>query len=192
MVEAIRWVVLALALSCSLAFPQQSGSFFDMWAEETHWEGHTDWAKDRLVACQESDLTNTQNPCLQFVAQALERVYSVTDFKSGSEYLRPSQIVELVPESADWVEIGPGSDQETLATAQERANEGMAVIAVSPPHVALILPGQLTPSESWSLEVPNSASFCLKSPQRSYLGRGLSNAWKKTDSVDVKLYFRAR
>ena len=193
MVKAIRWVVLALALSCSLAFPQQSESFFDMWAEETQWEGHTDWAKDRLVACQESDPTNTQNPCHQLVAQALERVYSVTDFKSGSEYLRPSQIAELLPESADWVEIGPGNDQQTLATAQERANEGMAVIAVSPLHVAaLILPGQLIPSGSWELEVPNSASFFPRSPQRSYLGRGLSYAWRKMDSVDVKLYSRAR
>ena len=119
------------------------------------------------MACQESDPTSPQNPCHQFVAQALEQVYSVTDFNNGSECLRPSQIVELVSESADWIEIGTGSDQQTLATAQERANEGVAVIAVSPLNAALILPGQLIPSESWELEVPNSAGFFSRSPQGS-------------------------
>jgi hypothetical protein len=192
MVMAIRWVVLELALSCSLAFPQEAESFFDMWAGETEWAGHTDWEKDRLVACQESDPTSTQNPCHQFVAQALEQVYSVNDFSNGGEYLRPSQITELVSKSADWIEIGPGSDQQTLTTAQERANEGIAVIAVSPLHAALILPGQLIPSESWELEVPNSAGFFPRSPQGSYVGRNLSYAWQETDSVDVKLYYRAR
>ena len=192
MVKAIRWVVLALFLSCSLAFPQRSESFFDMWAEETQWAGHTDWVKDRLVACQESDPASTQNPCHQFVAQALEQIYSVTDFKNGGEYLRPSQIAELVSESADWIEIGPANNQQTLSTAQERANEGIAVIAVSPVNAALILPGQLIPSGSWELEVPNSASFFPWSPRGSYVGRGLSYAWQKTDSVDVKLYNWAR
>jgi hypothetical protein len=163
-----------------------------MWAEETQWAAHADWAKDRLAACQESDPASTQNPCHQFVAEALEQVYSVTDFSNGGEYLRPSQIAELVSESADWIEIGPGSDQQALVTAQERANEGIAVIAVSSLNAALILPGQLIPSGTWELEVPNSASFFPRNPQRSYVGKGLSYAWQKTDSVEIKLYYRAR
>ena len=192
MLKTIDCSILVLALSCSVVFPQDFEAAADVWTEGTLWENHSNWAQDRLATCLASDPANNQDPCHEFVAQALERVYSVVDFKSGDDYLRPNQIAELVSGSADWIEIGSASEQQALATAQERANDGMAVIAVSALHVALILPGQVTLSGSWELAVPNSGSFFPKTPQKSYLGKGLSYAWQKTESVDVRLYYRGR
>ena len=57
-------------------------------------------------------------------------------------------------------------------------------------HVAIILPGELQPSGSWGLNVPNSASFLMMEPQRSYVGKGLSYAFAKTHLKDVVLYAR--
>ncbi|MDA2935028.1 PKD domain-containing protein [Acidobacteria bacterium AH-259-D05] len=171
----------------------QEELFSRLWAKETEWEDHVDWVQDQLVACRESDLASDRRPCHQFAAQALEKVYSVIDFKSGGKYLRPSQMRDYITaHQGEWVAIGPATDQQALEIAQSRANEGVPVIAVSPLHAAFILPGQLTPSGSWQLEVPNSASFFPKNPLISYVARGLSHAWRKADSMDVKLYYRAR
>ena len=106
-----------------------------------------------------------------------------------------SEIASFVGESNQWTMLGHGYEQKALAEAQTNANAKKAVIAVymneaGAGHVALILPGDLQPSGSWGLNVPNSASFLLMEPQRSYVGKSLSYAFAKNHLRDVVIYTR--
>ena len=156
-----------------------------------HWQAHLDWAKKQLAACRDSSSSGEETPCHTFLGQALEKAYSIADFKIGRGYLRPHDIANYVAEhEQEWVSMGSAGDQEVLQTAQRSANKGVAVLAVSSGHAALILPGQLSHSSSWGLDVPNSTTFFPRSGSRSYLGRELSYAWKNTESAGVQLYYR--
>ena len=82
-----------------------------------------------------------------------------------------------------------------MNTAQELANNKTAVVAVymksdQDGHVSIILPGQLNPSGSWGFSVPNSASFFVNDPNKSYIGKGLSYAFTKSMLKDVVLFAR--
>lgn len=107
-----------------------------------------------------------------------------------------SEIANFLQGSDQWKMLGRGYDQKALVEAQTNANAKKAVIAVymnsdGIGHIAIILPGELQPSGSWGLNVPNSASFLLMEPQRSYVNKGLSYAFAKSHLKDVVLYVRA-
>jgi hypothetical protein len=90
--------------------------------------------------------------------------------------------------------LGKAYEQAVLNSAQEMANNHRAVIAVyegpggEVKHIALILPGALHFSGSWGFSVPNSASFFLTAPEKSYMDKGLSYAFTKNMVKDVTLY----
>jgi hypothetical protein len=53
-------------------------------------------------------------------------------------------------------------------------------------HVAVVFPGNLAPSANWNnLKCPNSASFFLKHPEKSYIGRKLSYAFDSPKGVKI-------
>jgi hypothetical protein len=168
-----------------------------VWANHTKWQKHVEWLLNEFKVCKSSDPANDSSPCNRFAGQALEKVYGVSDFKNGSGYLSANGIVAyLVVNSPPWKEVGRASSQEALGIAQKNANEGSPVVAVRPGpgktsgHVALVIPGKSTWSASWNLSVPNSASFFHNDPKRSYVGKGLSHAFKAAVNADVKIYVR--
>lgn len=95
-----------------------------------------------------------------------------------------------------WSIIGKAYEQGALEHAQNFANESKAVIAVykapggGVKHIALILPGSLQYSCTWGFNVPNSASFFIATPEKSYIGKGLSYAFAKNMIKDVTLFVR--
>ena len=164
-------------------------------------EGAEDeWTKDveamltALLACKEP--VDDISPCNRFAAQALKRVYGITDFdrpgKPG-EFLSANEIATFVALNSDrWTSLGMATDQSALDEAQGNANLKKAVIAIAEGapngHVALVLPGNQTPSVTWHLKVPNSASFFLKKPKQSYVSKPLSFAFQTP--AGVKIYGR--
>lgn len=146
----------------------------------------------QFTACDESI------DCSQFSGKSLHSVYKVNDFFSSQQkrYMQGLEIVDFLKGSTKWKMIGHAYQQDVLKEAQQHANNKMAVVALyhddsGASHVALILPGELQASGSWGLQVPNSASFLLADPARSYVGKGLSYAFAKHHLKDVVIFVRS-
>ena len=127
--------------------------------------------------------------CRAMLAQALEQIYGVKDFGSESKYMTPAEISKKVAGDANWSHLGSASDQNALKSAQDSANCGKAVVAVlaseSGGHVAMVLPGSLSHSSVWKLDVPNSASFFTHNPGKSFAGKPLSYSFPKSDGIEL-------
>jgi hypothetical protein len=156
-------------------------------SDEQEWQKDVDRMLTEFLACQEP--IDDISPCNRFLARALKRVYGITDFdKPNGQFMTANEIAAFVKLNTDkWTDLGSATTQTALTEAAGQANVKKAIIAVlsGEPngHVALVLPGQLTASGQWKLNVPNSASFFLKNPQKSYIGKGLSFAFAKPDGV---------
>lgn len=154
--------------------------------------------KNRLsefLSCK--DQTDDASPCNRFIGKALADVYGVDDFRDPStkdQYLSANLIDAYLSVSKDWVALGTADQQQALNEAAAAANAGRPVVAVIPHekhgHIALVLPGELTYSPSWKLNVPNSASFFLGNPAQSYVSEKLSKAF--SSPADVKLFGRTQ
>ena len=106
-----------------------------------------------------------------------------------------AEISSYLKDNDKWKLIGPSYEQKTLASAQELANAGKAVVAVfmnsaGIGHVVVITPGQLQPSGSWGLNVPNVVSFFPTQPDKSFVDKGLSFAFGKNLMKDILIYSR--
>jgi hypothetical protein len=139
----------------------------------------------------------TANPCSKFFAESLFMVYELKDFypEEGKRYPTGTEIASMVQSDAAWTEIGPAYVQENLSKAQELANKNEAVLAIfigedKLGHVSMILPGKLQASGSWGMSVPNSVSFFIHSPSKSYANKPLSYAFARNMIKNVVLYSR--
>jgi len=161
-----------------------------------NWSDDLSQAVEEFKNCKNSGNSNV-NPCSKYIGASLKTVYNVNDFYSDelNRYLTGTEIVKFLKSSSTWSEIGPAYTQENLDKAQETANSGKAVLAVylgedQLGHVSIILPGDQTASGSWGLKVPNSASFFMHSPQRSYLNKTLSYAFTRNMIKSIVIYSR--
>jgi len=135
--------------------------------------------------------------CSKFLGESLNTVYKVNDFystKSG-RYMTASEIASYLKETKQWNLLGHSYDQKVLSQAQDFANAKKAVVAVYMDetglgHVVVITPGQLQPSGSWGLNVPNAASFFPAQPDKSFVDKGLSFAFGKSMLKGVTIYVR--
>jgi hypothetical protein len=127
--------------------------------------------------------------CRATLAQALEHIYSLNDFGSEPKFMTPAEISKKVAGDANWSHLGSASDQNALKSAQDNANCGKAVVAVlaseSGGHVAIVLPGSLSHSGGWKLDVPNSASFFTHNPSKSFAGKPLSFSFPKSEGIEL-------
>ena len=194
-----RFVVAAVVASLGQLSVVNAQEQTFLGASNPAWSSHVQWLLGEQMSCQQA--VDDVSPCNRFIGKALERVWGITDFKTGlappSDYMLANDIVsKLLTIKDKWVEIGRANDQSNLATAAAWSDKGYAVIAVRPDtpngHVALILPGPLTASGKWGLKVPNSASFLYKNPDLSYIGKPLSTAFAADKKADVKLYYRLK
>lgn len=160
----------------------------------TNWRKDLDGALQQFLNCGSGEASPL---CAVYPGKALNTVYKVNDFyiEQSGRYMTVSEILQFVPGSAQWTALGKPYDQKTLETAQQYANAKKAVVAVyrnaqGIGHVVLITPGELQPSGSWGLKVPNAASFFPTDPQRSFIDKSLSFAFAKTMMKDITIYAR--
>jgi len=159
------------------------------------WEKKVDRLLYEFVACRTP--IDDRSPCNFFLARAVKTVYGIDDFfkrESPETPMSANEIGLFVRQSNDWTGLGAGDSQYSLTQAEGYSNLKKAVIAVysAEPngHVALILPGSLTYSDKWNLKVPNSASFFLDEPNKSYIGKPLSSAFGPDKKAAVKIFGR--
>ena len=160
------------------------------------------WEKDLMASFNKFlDCTSTGEGALEtcgvYTGESLSTVYQLKDFYSESlgRYLVATEIAKFLKDNKQWSVLGHGYEQTALTEAQKYANERKAVVAVylneqGLGHTALILPGELQPSGSWRMRVPNSSSFFASEPDKSYVGKGLSYAFVKNMIKDVLIYAR--
>lgn len=161
-----------------------------------NWKEDLNKAITEFKQCK-STIEDNVNPCSKYTGQSLKLVYNIDDFfsKDLNRYLTGSEIVTFLESSSQWVKTGTAIDQEALNAAQKSANDKQATVAVFSDengigHVALILPGELTPSGSWARNVPNCASFFMHTPGKSFSGKPLSYAFSKNMVLKVTIYSR--
>lgn len=156
-----------------------------------NWKKELSNSLDQFLNCTDA------KECSGFAAKALSTVYRVDDFYSQrtGRYMSVNEILVFLRDTDKWSNLGKPYDQKILATAQEYANAKKAVIAVYQNaqgigHVVVITPGQLQPSGSWGLNVPNVASFLPSVPEKSFIDKALSFAFAKNMMKDVTIYGR--
>jgi hypothetical protein len=162
-----------------------------------NWKQDLTVSLEKFMKCEASSIGTDTNPCNGFVGESLNTVYKINDFytQKSKKYMSVNEIAKFLKESDKWVPLGHCYDQNVLTRAQEHANAKKAVVAVyinsaGIGHVVLITPGELQNSGSWGLKVPNSASFLLSEPSKSYVDKGLSFALGKNLMKDIVLYAR--
>ena len=161
-----------------------------------NWKTDLSSSLDEFIKCSGSN--DDSNDCKVYTAKSLNVVYKVNDFYSEDQgrYLYVNEIAELLNNNDKWTLMGKCYDQKVLSEGQTLANSKKATIAVYRNeegvgmHIALILPGELISSGTWGLQVPNTMSFFTNTPDKSFVGKGLSYAFSKSQIKDIVLYKR--
>jgi hypothetical protein len=177
-----RWkrIIVAVILLFGLAQAQ---------AQNENWK--EDLASDLQAFISCATATNDRTRCTTFVESSITRVFKLETPNSEST---GSIIPVSFANNDQWSRLGKAYEQAVLNSAQEMANNHRAVVAVlegpggEMMHLALILPGALRFSGTWGFNVPNSASFFLTAPEKSYTEKGLSYAFTRNMVKDVTLY----
>jgi hypothetical protein len=159
-----------------------------------NWQENLDKSLEGFVKCTKT--AESAALCYRFSGESVQKVYGINDFfdKSKQRYMLINEIYAYLQSNSEWTLLGKGYDQDALRKSQERANAGKAVIAIKMRegeeygHMAIILPGELGPSGSWGLRVPNSASFFTHQPDRSFVNKTISYAFSASDRGYVMLY----
>lgn len=159
------------------------------------WKQDLTASLEKFMACEASAGENSS--CTGFVGESLYTVYRLKDFQSAKtgKYMTVNELAKFLKDSDKWTPLGHPYDQKVLDQAQENANAKKAVVAVymnaaGIGHAVLIIPGELQNSGSWGMKVPNSASFLLSEPSKSYMDKGLSFALGKSLMKDIIIYAR--
>ncbi len=179
--------IFLLVLCFSTAYAQKANQ---------HWLQDLNRDLQQFMVC-ESGPVNGINPCNKFIGNALRTVYNINDFYSRDlgRHLLVSEISSYLNGNPNWTLLGRGYEQQALTAAQAHANAGKAVVAIylnqeGLGHLSIILPGELKTSGTWGFQVPNSASFFITDPGKSYVGKGLSYAYERPLLNGVLLYAR--
>ena len=136
----------------------------------------------------------TNYRCRTYTSELISTVYDIENLKTSTGFMSNALLAQHIEKSEDWTLMGPAYRSEVLAKAQEMANEDKAVVAVYKDeigqlmHVAVVLPGELTASGTWGMQVPNSVSLAVYDSDHSYLNKGLSYAFKKHMLLRVEIY----
>ena len=180
--------VISVILLCTYASNSFSGG-------KDYWKTNHFTIIGNEFICKPTDPVNDKSPCNYLLSNVLEKGWGLTEFKTPSGYLSANSIFKLLEERSDWIKLGAADKQGALNVAQTLANKGFPVIAASEGavhgHVALIIPGEESMSGKWGLDVPNSASFFLGRPHKSYIGKMLSFAWSSDQKSNVVIFFKA-
>lgn len=140
---------------------------------------------NQFIDCKAT--TEDKHGCKEYVAMLIDAQYGISDFDMGDSYLPYDELIGVINSSDKWVNIGFANDQDVLAKAQEYSNDGRAVLVMNPdkPGIAIIMPGELTHSSGWELDVPNCAFLHMKKPEKSFLDNTLAYAFGKAKGLMV-------
>ena len=132
--------------------------------------------------------SENRNDCRNSITKMITEFYNIGDFRAkDGGFIIYDSIQPIVKRSNDWTRLGDANDQEALNKAQQAANNGKATIAVDVSQtygqIAMIIPGKLTKSGSWKLNVPNAAALVNYNAEKSFMNKSLSYAFKSAKNI---------
>jgi len=186
--STIRLAALTVLASAMITFSTHGQSL------NANWQKDLTVLLDQFMSCTGS--SSDTYSCSALITESVAKVYKLDGAlysEKSKRYLQLKEVSQQLTESGQWTVLGHAYEQKTLTEAQSLANARKAVIAVyattdGVAHVAVIRPGELQYSGTWGFQVPNSASFVLNDPSKSYVGKGLSYAFARNMIKDVTLY----
>jgi hypothetical protein len=146
---------------------------------------------DEFVACRNSS-TQGMMDCKHFTARLLCEFYQIDDFQVGNSYVNYEEMLDIIYGKFNtWEMLGMANDQDALNKAQDKANNGQAVVAISRKskygHVVVVVPGSCSRAPSWgNLEVPLCASLFLVAGLEPFIDKPMAYAW--SSPADIVLY----
>lgn len=176
---------------------------FFMWSGVAFGQSlNSNWKKDletNLKLYKDCKTANGEaGDCTNQAGELLKTVYRINDFyaKEEDRYMVAKEIATYLDGNKNWKKLGHAYEQNALSQAQDLANGKKAVVAVyvdmkGDGHVSIVLPGELVTSGTWGFQVPNSTSFFVHDPEKSYVGKGLSYAFTPGMLKNVILYARS-
>jgi hypothetical protein len=179
------YTLLATMFICSVSYGQSLNK---------NWKEDLTSTLEKFITCAATESDRTV--CTAFIQESLASVYKLDVLYVEASNTQSATSGRVTNKGGQWSMLGMAFDQKALESAQRSANENKAVISVYNPagagvkHIALILPGDLQYSGSWGYNVPNSASFFITTPDKSYVNKGLSYAFAKSMLLNVTLYVR--
>ncbi len=132
--------------------------------------------------------------CRNYTSELISSVYGIMNLKEEGRFMSNSELAIFISEAENWKLLGPAYRHEVLAESQKLANESKPVVAVYRDeydrlmHVAVVLPGEMKPSGTWGMLVPNSVSLAVYDANHSFINKGLSYAFEKHMLLRVKMY----
>ncbi len=134
--------------------------------------------------------------CKTYCAKAIKTMYGVNDFDAAGKpggMLDVNGVANYIKKSSNWKLLGDAGTQDILTQAETLANGGKAVVAMmetdnGASHISIIAPGSLVSCGKAGLKCPNSVSFFINSPDRSYVGKPLAYSFKTLEGI--KIYAR--
>lgn len=185
----VNLVVVSLTLAFFLTLNVSSGQSIN-----PNWKKEMNTLLEQFLSCTSASPDNNYD-CSSYISESLAKIYKIGNIYNdkAKRYKLMNEIAPGIEESSQWTLIGNAYEQQTLDQAQTLANANKAVVAVyktteGVKHIAVVLPGELQFSGTWGFKVPNSASFVLSEPSKSYVEKGLSYAFTRSMIKDVKLY----
>lgn len=156
-----------------------------------NWNSDLKTSLEQFLSCT----SQASGDCSKYLGESLQTVYKVNDFSKNGKYMSSGEIAAFLKTSKQWKSIGHAYEQSVLKEAQDNANAKKAVVATyineaGVGHIVVITPGQLQPSGSWGLSVPNAASFFITQPNKSFVDKSLAFAFTKVQLKDVIVYVR--
>ena len=154
------------------------------------WTKNDGYLKGAISDCRAADADRTV--CRHFTGDALNRLFGIGDFCTGSRCLKAVEIEWEIRNHPDkWGVLGAASDQAVLDKARELAVT-KAVVAIlnedDRGQMAIIMPGAAVPSGKWGLKVPIAVGARVDRPESSVYAKGLN--WLFADPAKVTIYVR--
>jgi hypothetical protein len=158
------------------------------------WKTTTNTMLADFQTCKSS---NKGAECKTYVAKAIKAIYGVNDFDAVGKpggMMDVNSVANYIKKDSKWKLLGDASSQDILKQAQDAANNNKAVVAMivsdnGADHIAVIAPGSLVKCGKIGLSCPNSISFFVNNPDKSYIGKPLAYSFKTLDGI--KIYVRS-
>lgn len=158
-----------------------------------------DWKTSLAQMLTDFQSCKSQNKgveCKTYAAKAIKAIYGINDFDAAGKpggMLDVNGVANYIKKSSNWKMLGDASSQDILKQAQDDANSNKAVVAMmvsdnGADHISVIVPGSLVKCGKAGLNCPNSVSFFLNNPDKSYISKPLTYSFKTLDGV--KIYAR--
>jgi hypothetical protein len=149
-----------------------------------------------LTDFQTCKSANKGAECKTYCAKAIKTMYGVSDFDVAGKpggMLDVNGVANYIKKSSNWKLLGDAGTQDILTQAQASANGNKAVVAMMPSdagadHISVIAPGSLVSCGKAGLKCPNSVSFFINNPDKSYVGKPLAYSFKSLEGI--KIYVR--